>query len=224
MENIDIQQIESYLRGKMTLEERAQFEAALAADPELRRRTDELRQFANDLRQVARVDIRRRVEAERDQIKKEEAGQEQPAKDPPPAKANPTIILATGLLIGILLGLTLGWLFFQKEATDSDDTKPVAQTEFDEIYQNQIPGPQPGNTILFTVLYNPELDSTAPPVRQYKFYGLDGGLCIYTRRDDIYWEKKALEISQSGSQFFLRIGDEKFPITGDGVERPLLPE
>ena len=227
MENIDIEQIESYLQGKMTSEERAQFESFLAADPELRRRTDELRQFANDLRQVARADLRKRVEAVRDQIKQEEAN----LKVQPKTRLNHTAMLAIGILIGTLLGLVLGWLFFHKEQpiplvpiAASDEEIPIAIGQFDSLHHAQIPDLQSGKTISFTVLHNPDLDSTTPPVRAYKFYGLDGGLCIYAGRHDIFWENKAIEITQSGPQFFLKIGDERFPVIGDGAERPLQTE
>lgn len=218
MENNDIEQIEAYLRGKMTPEERSQFESALAADPELRRQTDELRQFANDLRQVARADLRKRVETVRDQIMQEEAGQQQPAS----TKTTSTSWIKSAMLlvVGILLGFALGWLLFYQEESDNGTPVPVAQTPFDEIYRAQIPGPQSGKTISFTVLYDPKLDTTAHPVRHYKFYGLDGGLCIYAGRNDNFW-KKPLELSLSGSQFFLKIGEDKFLIISDGVERPL---
>ena len=49
MENIDIQQIESYLRGKMTLEEQSAFEAALDADPVLLHRMRGLVESGRDI-------------------------------------------------------------------------------------------------------------------------------------------------------------------------------
>lgn len=222
MENIDTTQIESYLRGKMTPEERSQFESALAANPELRQRTDELQQLADDLRQVARADLRKRVEAVRDQIKQEEAEQE----ERPPSTTLTSWKKSAALLVGgILLGLALGWLLFHKGEQAEDDLKPVAQTEFDEIYRTQIPGPQPGKTTSLTVAYNPGLDLPSPTTRRYKFYGPDGGLCIYARRDDGFWERPPeLSLSQVGAQFFLKIGTEKFLLVADGEERPLLPE
>ncbi|MBC7775491.1 MAG: hypothetical protein H7246_08630, partial [Phycisphaerae bacterium] len=110
MENIDIQQIESYLQGKMTLEEQRAFEVALAADPELRRRHEELRQMAKGIRQVARADIRQRVETLRDKIKQEES-----APHPEPHSAN-LGKSAAFLVIGLFLGLGLGWLLFNKPA------------------------------------------------------------------------------------------------------------
>lgn len=216
MENIDIEQIESYLRGKMTSEERAQFESVLAADPELRRRTDELRQFANDLRQVARADLRKRVEAVRDQIKQEEAN----LKAQPKTGPNPTAMLAIGILIGTLLGLALGWMLFDKGSPPPPPLSvPVALAQYDTIATLRIPGPQPGDTISFTVSHNPDLDSTDRPVRKYALDPGGVGLCIYARRDDDFW-KQPLELSQSGSQFFLKIGNEKFLLIDDGEEQP----
>ena len=214
MENIDNTQIEAYLRGKMTSEERVQFEAALAADPERRQRTDELRQFANDLRGLARSDIRKRVEARRDQIKLEETVQEPPPKKSPSGWIKTVALLA----VGMLLGLALGWLLFQKEPPPiPDGTVPVALTPFEELHSSQIPGPQPGQTLSLTVSYMPDLDLPNQPARKYIFFGLRGGLCIYTRRDDNFWTQP-LELSQSGSQFFLQIGNEKFLLDDDEKE------
>ncbi len=78
MEHIEDQKIEAYIRDKMTLEERRRFEADIAADPELRRRVDALRRLAEDIRQIARADTRRRVEATRDKITVEEQTPKEP--------------------------------------------------------------------------------------------------------------------------------------------------
>ncbi|MFN0037312.1 MAG: anti-sigma factor family protein [Saprospiraceae bacterium] len=225
MENIDSTQIESYLRGKMSGEERSRFESALASDPALRRQTEELRQLAESVRAVGRADIRKRVETLRDQIKKEESGQEAPPKAPPKG----WITSAALLSVGILLGLGLGWLLFCKECPPLPPTPipevvtnkpgPVAKTPFDELYRAQISGPQPGDSTSLTVLYLPGLDMPNQPSRKYALDAGGTGLCIYARRGDDFW-KQALELSQSGKQFFLKIGNEKFLLVDDGEERP----
>jgi len=218
MENINITQIESYLRGKMTPEERARFESALAADPELRRRTEELRQFASDLRQVARADIRKQVEAVRDQIKQEESEKGRPPKEPPLNGIRSVMLFA----IGTLLGLALGWLLFHKEpaplnpnvATDEQGLV-IADLGNEEIARIRIPGPQPGKTISLSVLYEPDLDLPNQPVRMYALDPGGTGLCIYARLDDDFW-KKQIELSKAGTEFFLKIDNEKFLLKDNG--------
>jgi len=219
MENTDITQIEAYLRGKMPPEERTQFESALATNPELRQRTDELRQFANDLREVARADLRKRVEAVRDQIKQEEAVQERPPENPPSGWIKSAMLLA----VGMLLGLALGWLLFYKEppVQDNTDDIPVATPQYDEIANIHIPGPQPGKTIQLNIRHKPDLEKTGAlvPARTYALDPGAAGLCIYARLDDYFW-RNPLELVQVGSQFFLKIGNEKFLLIDDGEEYP----
>ncbi len=213
MENIENTQIESYLRGKMTPEESAAFEAELTTNPDLLQRTDEMRQFSRDIHLLARADLRKRVEALRDQIKQEETAQELFPKKSLAAWKKTTALLA----IGLLFGLVLGWLFFHKAPPTiiPSDTMPIADTPYDELYRAQIPGPQPGQTISLTVSYMPALDLPNQPARKYAFFGLRGGLSIYTRRNDNFWTQP-LELTQSGSQFFLKIGNEKFLLDTDG--------
>lgn len=220
MEDINITQIESYLRGKMTPEERARFESALAADPELRRRTEELRQFANDLRQVARSDIRKRVEAVRDQIKQEESEKDHPPKEPPLSWIRSVIWLT----FGTLLGLALGWLLFHKEpaplnpnAVTDEQGLVIADPGNEEIARIRIPGPQPGKTISLSVLYKPGLGLPGQPARMYALDPGGTGLCVYARLDDDFW-KKQLELSQAGTGFFLKIDNESYLLVDDGEE------
>lgn len=106
MEYIDDQQIEAYLRNKMTAEERRHFEDVLAADPELRGRTDELRRLMENIRQMARADTRRRVEAVRDKIRAEEEGA---AEEPGPPGKRWRWILGGLALAGLLW---LGYRYF----------------------------------------------------------------------------------------------------------------
>lgn len=106
MEYIDDQQIEAYLRNKMTPEERRRFEDALAADSELRGRTDELRRLMENIRQMARADTRRRVEAVRDKIRSEEEGA---AEEPGPPGNRWRWLLGGVLLAGLLW---LGYRYF----------------------------------------------------------------------------------------------------------------
>jgi len=218
MENMDIQKTEDYLRGKLSVEERKQYESAMAADPELRRQTDDLRQFAEDIRQIARSDIRKRVESVRDSIQREEAEHDFSLKKSPEIWTHPIAMIT----IGTLLGLALGWLLFDKEPppTTTPSGIPVADTRFDEIARINIPGPQAGKTISLTVSYKPDLELPNQPARTYAFFGEGGGLCIYARKNDDFW-KKPLELVQTGSQYFLQIGDDKFPIISDGEEHPL---
>lgn len=216
MKNLDITQIESYLRNKMSPEERAQFEAALAADPELRRRTDELRQFAGDVRHIAREDIRKRVEAVRDKIKREEAAQERPPGNPSPGWIKSVILLA----IGILLGLVLGRLLFQPPPIEvAENDIPRAVPQFEEIARIRIPGPQPGEEIPLTVLYMPDLDKPDQPARMYALDPGGAGICIYALKSDDFW-RTPIALSQVGSQFFLKIGDDSFLLKDDGEEHP----
>lgn len=222
MDNINITKIESYLRGKMTPQERALFESALASDPELLRRTEELREFAYDLRQVARSDIRKRVEAVRDQIKQEESEKGRPPKEPPLSWIRSVMLLA----VGTLLGLSLGWLLFHREPAPlnpnivTDEQGPVvASLGYEEIARIRIPGPQPGKAISLTVLYKPSLDLPNQPVRMYALDSGGTGLCVYARLDDDFW-KKQLELSKVGTEFFLKIDNDKFLLVDNGEELP----
>lgn len=215
MENMDTTQTEDYLRGKLSPEERRQYESAMAADPELRRQTDDLRQFAEDIRQVARSDIRRRAESVRDRIKREEAESDFSPNKSPGVLAHPIAMIT----IGILLGLALGWLLFHREPPVPTDV-PVADTPFEEIARISIPGPESGKTISLTVSYKPELDAPNQPARTYAFFGERGGLCIYSRKHDDFW-RKPLELALIGNQYVLRIGADAFPIINDGEEHPL---
>jgi hypothetical protein len=223
MKNLDITQIESYLRNKMSPEERAQFEAALAADPELRRRTAELRQFAGDVRHISREDIRKRVEAVRDKIKREEAAQERPPGNPPPGWIKSVMLLA----FGILLGLVLGRLLFHKELPPAapldaaeEPMLPVALDPHEEIARFRIPGPQPEKDIPLTVSYLPSLDNPNQPARMYVLDPGGVGLCIYARKNDGFW-RTPITLSQVGSQFSLKIGEDTFLLKDDGEEHPL---
>lgn len=120
MEHTDDQQIEAYLRNKMTPEERQRFEDALAADPELRRRTDELRRLAGSVRQMALADTRRRVEAVREKIRTEEK------EGAPPGKSGYWHWLVVGL---ILAGLVwLGYRYFYPPEMEQEDKKPTMET------------------------------------------------------------------------------------------------
>ncbi len=120
MEHTDDQQIEAYLRNKMTPEERQRFEDALAADPELRRRTDELRRLAGSVRQMARADTRRRVEAVRDKIRGEEE------ESPPPGKSGYWHWLVVGLVMAGLLWL--GYRYFYPPEMEQEDKEPTMET------------------------------------------------------------------------------------------------
>lgn len=204
----------------MTPEERARFESALASDPELRRRTEEMRQFAGDLRQIARSDIRKRVEAVRDQIKQEESEKGRPSKEHPLS----WIRSAIWLTVGTVLGLALGWLLFHKEPSPPvpnfviDEPGPVANFGYEEIARIRIPGPQPGKTISLSVLYKPGLGLPGQPARMYALDPGGTGLCVYARLDDDFW-KKQLELSKAGTEFFLKIDNEKFLLDDDGEEK-----
>lgn len=105
MEHIEDQKIEAYIRDKMPPDERRHFETDIAADPELRRRVDELRRLAGDIRQIARADTRQRVEAIRDKFRAEEQTPEEPRL---PDKRWRWLL--GGLLLAVLLWL--GYLYF----------------------------------------------------------------------------------------------------------------
>ncbi len=223
MENIDIQQIESYLRGKMTPEEQGAFEAILATNPEMRHRTEELRQMAEGIRQVARADIRQRVEAMREKIEVEE-NTIKPNPEPVPTNWGKSAGL---LVIGLFLGLGLGWLVFNKPSNGQvpSNTKntgqppAVALEPLEAIATVRIPAPQPGKTIQLAVRHQPALEAIPSTVLS-RIYALDRGgvgLCIYARRSDDFW-KKPLALMQSGQQFFLKIGEEQYPLLDDGEE------
>lgn len=115
MKNIDEQQIEDYLRDKLPPDEREAFEAALAADPELRRRTAELRLLALSIRKSARADIRERAEAVSRKIRAEEEA-------PPKGRS----VLWSWLIgsIGVAVLLWLGYsIFFHVDPVPSNGWK-----------------------------------------------------------------------------------------------------
>ncbi len=118
MKNIDDQQIEDYLRDKMTPDERRVFEDAMAADPELRSRTDALRGLAESIGQVAKADIRKRAEAVSRKIREEE----QARGGAPKGRGIPW-----GGLIGLIVVAVLFWLgysiFFHVEPKPSIELK-----------------------------------------------------------------------------------------------------
>lgn len=221
MENIDDQQIESYLRGKMTLEERGVFEALLATDPELRNRTEALHHMAEGIRQVARTDIRKRLEAQQDKIKQEERGGKGSSTN-----WGKSIVL---LSIGMLLGLCLGWFLFREKpavppsnVVENREGLEVATPEHEEIATVRIPSPKLGNKIQMTVLHDPDLEdrTTGKPARIYALDRGGVGLCMYVRSGDDFWKNHPLELHQSGTQYFLQIGTDKYLLLDDGEEHP----
>ncbi len=233
MENNNEQQIEAYLRGKMSAAERVLFEAALLADPRLQERTKELRQFSEGVRRAARADIRKRVEALRDSIQQEESGQKHHDTEAPRLLPEPKTALALGILVGLLLGLSLGWLLFKPSPENtaprlpapnsvdvSGGTVPSAEPRFKTLYQAEIPGPNPGQTTSLIVSHNPALDAQGQPLRQYAFFGQRGGLCVYVRESDTFW-KDSLRLVQDGQHFFLKIGANKYLIQEDGLDHDL---
>ena len=61
MENIDQQEIESYVRDKMSTDEKLSFEAKMAGDPELRKEVEERLLIAKGIRYAAQNDLRQRA-------------------------------------------------------------------------------------------------------------------------------------------------------------------
>ena len=222
MENIDDQQIENYLRNKMTSGERQLFEDALDANPELRRRTDELRRFSEGIRQIARAGIRRRAESVRDEIKAEEQTLHKPASRPFPWRLVFELVLVAGLL-------WLGYAYFFKNGTTPPpapppqvvDTvqQPVAASQFESLFSGRIPGP--GGKTQLSVLLDPAIGAPGAPV-----YALDsggGGLCLFVHRDDDFW-KKSPELIRKDGRFFLKLSGKTYLLTDDGEEHPLFEQ
>lgn len=222
MERFDDQTIEDYLRNTMSADSRQEFESALAADAELRRRTDDMRQLMDGLRQAARADIRRQVEAVRDIIVQVEQHPEEPGAES--ARFPWRLLFELVLIAGLLW---LGYLHFTAEpaqpapVSTTSNPGPVAQQQYPALFRGEIPGPKPGEKTQLTVL-----DKSTPAGPGHPSYALDedgGGLCLYVHQDDNFW-KKTLQLTREGEHFYLYIGGEKYLLEADGEDHLLFTE
>ncbi|TNE53613.1 MAG: hypothetical protein EP344_14820 [Bacteroidetes bacterium] len=224
MEKIDDQHIEDYLRNKLPQEERQAFEAALAADPDLRQRTDDMRRLKDHIRQSARQDIRMRVEAIRDTIRAEEQA--------PPSSRQPRSF-PWRLIFELLLAAGLLWFGYQyfsqpeepevqeqetqpAPATTAENKPPVATPQYEQLFQDTIPGP--GIPTQLTVLLKPGIQQPGQPV--YALEPDGGGLCLYVHPEDGFW-KNPMEITLKNGRYFLTIGKRQYPLRADGEEHDL---
>ncbi|MBK8485536.1 MAG: hypothetical protein IPL31_14630 [Saprospiraceae bacterium] len=117
-ENIDIQEVESYLHDKMTLEERQDFEARMELNETLRKEVEKTIVISKGIKHAAKNDIRQRAEAVRNAYHSNNGFQK--------PRFNWWMVVGLFMIAGLLwFGY---WYFWKSQIAETDKTTPAKST------------------------------------------------------------------------------------------------